>query len=110
MCSGKSLWRGPDEQTGLYDVFKAVPKPELWSEAERYPRANESDEAELSKAFKALALMDSAQAATELIALEALHGKTARGGMGGHGQGTSGASFVSDGNGSEGRVATCRGR
>ena len=30
----------PDEQTGLYEVFKAVPKPELWSEAERYPRAN----------------------------------------------------------------------
>ena len=65
----------PDEQIGLYDVFKAVPKPELWSEAERYPRANESDEAELSKAFKVLALMDSAQAANELIALEALHGK-----------------------------------
>jgi hypothetical protein len=65
----------PDEQTGLYDVFKAVPKPELWSEAERYPRANESDEAELSNAFKALAHMDSAHAATELIALEVQHGK-----------------------------------
>ena len=65
----------PDEQVGLYDVFKAVPKPELWSEAERYPRANESDELELSKAFKALALLDSVAAATELLALEAQHGK-----------------------------------
>ncbi len=65
----------PDEQVGLYDVFRAVPKPELWSEAERYPRANESDELELSKAFKALALLDSVAAATELLALEAQHGK-----------------------------------
>jgi hypothetical protein len=65
----------PDEQAGLYEVFKAVPKPTLWSEAERYPRANESEEAELSKAFQALALMDSSAAATELIALENQHGK-----------------------------------
>lgn len=65
----------PDAQPGLYDVFKAVPKPSLWSEADRYPRANESEEAELSKSFTALALMDSASAATQLIALEAQHGK-----------------------------------
>lgn len=65
----------PEEQAGLYDVFQAVPKPDLWAEAGRYPRANESDEAELSKAFRALALMDSASAATEIIALEAQHGR-----------------------------------
>jgi hypothetical protein len=65
----------PDEQIGLYDVFKTVPKPDLWSEAGRYPRANESEEAELSKALKALARMESAAAASELLALEAQHGK-----------------------------------
>ena len=72
------LWekfaKRPQEQTGLYDVFKAVPVPDLLSDAERYPRENEADEAALSKAFKALALTDSAQAATQLIALEARHG------------------------------------
>lgn len=65
----------PDEQAGLFEVFKAVPKPDLWSEAGRYPRANAAEEAELSKAFKDLALMDTAQAASVLIALEAQHGK-----------------------------------
>ena len=72
------LWekfvKRPQEQTGLYEVFKAVPVPDLLAGAERYPRENDADEATLSKAFKALALMDSASAATQLIALEAQHG------------------------------------
>lgn len=64
----------PDEQPGLYDVFKAVSPPDLISGAERYPRENDQDEAELSKAFRALAQVECAQAATKLIALEAQHG------------------------------------
>jgi hypothetical protein len=65
----------PDAQPGLYDVFRSVPKPLLWSEADRYPRANESEEADLSKSFMAIAHMDSASAAAELEALEAQHGR-----------------------------------
>ena len=64
----------PDEQPGLYQVFKAVSPPDLISGAERYPRENDQDEAALSHAFKALALMDSSQAATKIISLEAQHG------------------------------------
>ncbi len=44
------------------------------SSAERYPRENDRGEAEISKAFRALAFMDIAQAATTIIALEAQHG------------------------------------
>lgn len=64
----------PTEQAGLYDVFQGVPNPDLLAEVGRYPRVNESDEAELSQSLRALALMDSAAAATKLIALEAQHG------------------------------------
>jgi hypothetical protein len=64
----------PDEQPGLYEVFKAVSPPDLISGAERYPRENDQDEVALSQAFRGLALMDSAQAATKIIALEAQHG------------------------------------
>jgi hypothetical protein len=73
-----ALWQKfvlrPDEQAGLYDVFRAVPTPNLLADAERYPRENESDEAELAKEFRLLALLDSASAAAKLIALEGQHG------------------------------------
>lgn len=72
------LWqkfaKRPEEQPGLYQVFKAVSPPDLISGAERYPRENDQDEAQLCKEFSALALMDSAQAATKIIALEEQHG------------------------------------
>ena len=64
----------PDEQPGLYDVFKAVSPPDLISGPARYPRENDQDEAEISKAFKALAQVECAQAATKIIALEVQHG------------------------------------
>ena len=63
----------PQEQAGLYDVFKAVSAPDLLTGAERYPRENDADEAALAKALQALALADSAQAAKQLLALEAQH-------------------------------------
>jgi len=63
----------PEDLPDLYAVFKAVSPPDLISSAQRYPRENAADEAALSKAFMALAQMDSAQAATQIIALEAQH-------------------------------------
>jgi hypothetical protein len=65
----------PDEQAGLYEVFRAVPKHDLLADADRYPRENEADEAALAQALKAVAQMDSTAAAKELMALEAQHGK-----------------------------------
>lgn len=63
----------PQEQPALYDVFKAVPKKDLLSGADRYPRENEADEAALADALKAVAAMDTAAAANKLQGLEAQH-------------------------------------
>ncbi|MDH4459320.1 MAG: BREX-1 system phosphatase PglZ type B [Nevskia sp.] len=63
----------PQELPALYDVFKAVPKKDLLSGAERYPRENEADEATLADALKAVAAMDTTAAATKLQELEAQH-------------------------------------
>ena len=72
------LWekfaKRPEEQPGLYQVFKAVSPPDLISGAERYPRENDQDEAALAQVFRALAQLDGAQAAAKIIALEAQHG------------------------------------
>lgn len=61
----------PQEQPALYDVFRAVPKKDLLSDADRYPRENEADEAALADALRALAVMDTASAAARLLDLEA---------------------------------------
>jgi len=63
----------PQEQPALYDVFRAVPKKDLLSDADRYPRENEADEAALSDALKALATLDTNTAAARLQDLERQH-------------------------------------
>jgi hypothetical protein len=63
----------PQEQPGLYEVFRTVPKKDLLSDADRYPRENEADELVLAHALKDLALLETAAAAARLIALEAQH-------------------------------------
>jgi hypothetical protein len=63
----------PQEQPALYDVFKAVPKKDLLSGADRYPRENEADEAALADALRAVAATDTAAAAARLLELEVQH-------------------------------------
>lgn len=63
----------PQELPALYDVFKAVPKKDLLSGAERYPRENEADEAALADALKDVAAMDTVSAAARLQELETQH-------------------------------------
>jgi hypothetical protein len=63
----------PDEQAGLYEVFKAVPKPDLLSGADRYPRENEADEQTLAQALRDLAKVDANAAAAKILELDAQH-------------------------------------
>jgi hypothetical protein len=63
----------PQEQPALYDVFKAVPKKDLLSGADRYPRENEADEAVLADELRAVAAMDTSAAACRLQELEVQH-------------------------------------
>jgi hypothetical protein len=63
----------PQDQPGLYDVFKAVPRKDLLSAADRYPRENEADEQALAQALAALGAIDTASAATKIVQLEAQH-------------------------------------
>ena len=63
----------PDEQAGLYEVFKAVPKPDLLSGADRYPRENEVDELTLAQALRDVAKFDANAAAAKILELDAQH-------------------------------------
>ena len=63
----------PQEQLGLYGLFKAVPNKDLLSAADRYPRENEADEQSLAKALADLSTLDATAAAARLLALEAQH-------------------------------------
>ena len=63
----------PQDQPGLYDVFKAVPRKDLLSAADRYPRENEADEEALAQALTALGALDTVSAATRILQLDAQH-------------------------------------
>ena len=63
----------PDEAAGLYELFKAVPKPDLLSGADRYPAENELDEQTLAQALSEVARLDANAAAQRLLALDAQH-------------------------------------
>lgn len=63
----------PDEQAGLYELFKIVPKPDLLSGADRYPRENEADEQSMAHALHDLARLDAHAAAAWILELDAQH-------------------------------------
>lgn len=63
----------PEEQTGLYEVFKAVPRPDLLSGADRYPRENDADEQALVHALREASKLDASAAATKILELDAQH-------------------------------------
>ena len=63
----------PDEQAGLYEVFKAVPRPDLLSGADRYPRENEADERSAALALRDIAQLDANAAAAKILELDAQH-------------------------------------
>lgn len=63
----------PDEQVGLYEVFKAVPRPDLLSSAERYPRENEADEQSAAQSLRDASKLDANAAASRIVELDAQH-------------------------------------
>jgi len=63
----------PDELSELYRIFRSVPKPDLLSGADRYPRENEADERALSDGLKEASKLDANAAAERILALEAQH-------------------------------------
>jgi len=63
----------PDEQAGLYELFKAVPKLDLLSGADRYPRENEADEQSVAQALRDIAKLDANGAAARILELDAQH-------------------------------------
>ena len=72
-----ALWQKfalrPAEQAELYEVFKAVPTPDLLSSAERYPKENEADEQALALALQDASKLDVGAAAAKILALETQH-------------------------------------
>ena len=57
----------PEEQAPIYQVFKAVRKPDLLPNADRYPADNEADETALQEELNALAALDLNSAATKIL-------------------------------------------
>jgi hypothetical protein len=64
----------PEEQAAVYQVFKAVRRPDLLPNADRYPADNEADETALQEELNALTALDLNSAATKILELESQHG------------------------------------
>ncbi len=64
----------PQDQPTLYELFKAVPRHDLFAAGDRYPQLNQEEEIGLGQDLLALAALDTEQAAKRLIELETHHG------------------------------------